>query len=154
MNSIPMRAGAIIMGLQRTRVHIELDTVIRDDQTMDRIKHAFKGTLAKNERMTVITYREHLEDDQHVDTFMTITDEKINVKRTGAVSMNQAFVEQARTECVYTHPHGNMHMETFTTESSHNVTENGGKVVLIYEVKLNGQDSRQHELELTYQEEE
>jgi len=142
------------MGLQRTRVRIELDTVIRDDQTMDRIKHTFKGTLAKKGRMTVITYREHLEEKQYVDTFMTITDDKINVKRTGTVSMNQAFIEQARTECVYTHPHGNMHMETFTTESSHEVTENGGKVVLVYEVKLNGQDSRQHELMLTYQEEE
>lgn len=142
------------MGLQRTKVRIELDTVIRDDQTMDRIKNSFIGTLAKNERMTVITYREHLEEKQYVDTFMTITDEKINVKRTGAVSMNQAFIEQALTECVYTHPHGNMHMETFTTESSHEGTEHGGKVVLVYEVKLNGQDSRQHELELTYHEEE
>ncbi len=142
------------MSLQRTPVRIQMNTIIRDDDTMDRIEHSFKGTVATNDRMTVIIYREQLEDDHYVDTLMTITAEKVNVKRSGAISMNQSFIEQARTECLYTHPHGNMHMETFTTDASHTTNELGGKVVLTYEVKLNGEDSRQHELELIYKKEE
>lgn len=142
------------MNLERTPVRIEMNTVIRDDDTMDHIKNTFKGTVTKNDRMTVITYREQLERDQYVDTLMTITDEKVNVKRSGAVSMNQSFIEQALTECLYTHPHGKMHMETFTTSSKHITSDVGGKVALVYEVKLNGQEFRQHELELTYEKEE
>ncbi len=142
------------MSLERTPVHIQLNTVIRDDQTMDQVKDFFQGTIAGNERMTVITYREQLEDHHYVDTLMTITNEKVNVKRSGAVSMNQSFIEQTLTECLYTHPHGSMHMETFTTETKHITTKSGGKVTLIYEVKLNGQNPRQHELELTYKKED
>lgn len=142
------------MSLERTPVRIELNTVIRDDQTMDQVKDFFNGTIAENDRMTVITYREQLEENHYVDTLMTITNDKVNVKRSGAVSMNQSFIEQALTECLYTHPHGSMHMETFTTETSHTTTNTGGKVTLTYEVKLNGQDPRQHELELTYKKED
>lgn len=142
------------MHLQRTPVRIKLDTLIRDEQTMDRITNSFKGTLVEKGGTAVITYREQLEDGHYVDTFMTITDDKINVKRSGTVSMNQAFIENERTECVYTHPHGTMHMETFTKERVHEQTATGGKITVLYEVKLNGQDERHHELVLTYAKEE
>lgn len=142
------------MSLQRRPVRIQLDTLIRDEHVMDRITNSFKGTCIENKGMQVLTYREKLEDGHYVDTFMTITDEKVNVKRTGAISMNQAFVENQPTECMYTHPHGTMHMETFTKEHTHERTKTGGKILLIYNVKLNGQEERHHELELTYDEEE
>lgn len=142
------------MSLQRIPIRIHLHTVIRDEETMDHIKDSFLGTIASNDRMTVITYREKLEGAQYVDTLMTITDEKVNVKRSGTVSMNQSFVEQTSTECLFTHPHGSMHMETYTTELTHEHTNDGGKVLIVYEVQLNGQETRQHELELIYHKEE
>lgn len=142
------------MNIKRRPVKIQMDTVIRDDDTMDRITNSFKGTVTNNGHFTVITYREELEENHYVDTLMTITDKKVNVKRSGAVSMNQSFIEQAKTECLYVHPHGKMHMETFTIDSSHTTNDLGGKVILTYEVKLNGKDSRQHELELIYELEE
>ncbi len=142
------------MSLQRTPVRIKLDTFIRDDQVMDRITNSFQGTFIEKDHTAVLMYREQLDDGHYVDTFITITDQKVNVKRSGAVSMNQAFIDNERTECVYTHPHGTMHMETFTKERVYERTAIGGKISLRYEVKLNGQDARHHEFELTYTKED
>ncbi|WP_042143944.1 DUF1934 domain-containing protein [Paucisalibacillus sp. EB02] len=138
------------------QVLIHLQTVIEDNGQKETNTSKQIGKFYRKNNMDVITFEEKTEDNYSIKSFITIHPEKVNIKRSGAVSMNQQFRMEKVTENVYTHPHGNLHMETYTNSINYQAldSQHEGQLNIEYTVKLNGQDERKHKLTLTLKKEE
>lgn len=144
------------MSLLGKNVFIELHTTIDDDGQMEynTIKNA--GTFYQKGALDVLTFEEVTEDHSKVKNLITIQNDKVSIKRSGNVTMNQQFRANQITENVFKHPHGNINMETNTQSITYKSMNDfdKGKLSISYTVKLNGQEERKHELVLTYNEED
>jgi len=145
------QAGAIVMEVNPKRVAVELQTAIEDDGQKEYNTVRGTGHLYQKETMDVLTYRETTEDGSTINNMLSIHTDKVTVKRTGLVSMHQQFCEKQTSENVFQHPHGNIHMETFTNAINYQTLsgQQNGRLTIDYTVKLNGQDEREHQLRLT-----
>ncbi|MBY7144766.1 DUF1934 domain-containing protein [Virgibacillus sp. NKC19-3] len=143
------------MDALQKQVLIELCTTIDDNGEMEYNTLTLSGTLFKRKELDVITYEEETEDNATTKNLITIQAGKVNIKRTGAISMNQQFRTHQTTENVLKHPYGTIHMETYTNAITYQPLDEKdiGKLVISYTVKLNGQEERKHELTLTLKEE-
>lgn len=143
------------MNETKKRVAVELKTTIQDaaDKEMNAVKA--NGVFVQSAGRDVLSYKEKV-DDMDITTMITIQQEKVSIKRSGAVSMHQQFRLGQLTENVYKHPHGNIHMETFTNTIVYEQLQpsKSARLRLKYTVKLNGQDERNHMLELFIKEED
>lgn len=137
------------------RVAIQLKMKIQDasDKEVNHIKAT--GVFFRKGKLDVLRFEETI-DDMAISSLITIQKEKVTIKRTGAVSMHQQFRLGQVTENVYKHPHGNLHMETFTQLMMYQPLVQGipARLNMDYTVKLNGQDERKHTLELIITEED
>ncbi|WP_156290210.1 DUF1934 domain-containing protein [Oceanobacillus salinisoli] len=137
-------------------VQIKLQTTIDDQGVKEQNEIVETGKFYKRGKMDVIIFDETMDGDFKVKNLITIQNGSVNIKRTGPVSMNQRFDINHRTENVYKHPHGTIHMETFTRRITYKQkSESEGQLSLLYTVRLNGQqDERKHELTLIFKEED
>ncbi len=106
--------------------------------------------------MDVLTYTETLDDGSNVSSLITIYEDRVSIKRKGPVAMHQQFRPHRSTENVYQHPHGTIHMETYTKAIDYRrpAAEQAGLLTIAYTVKLNGQDERNHQLTLNVRDKE
>lgn len=143
------------MKLNKKRVLIELRTVIDDqgEKELSIIKQ--KGYFRKKGNIELITFVDEMTDVGRIEHFITIRADKINIKRSGSIAMNQQFILGRKTESLYRHPYGSFHMEIFTKSMKHKpFSEDGeGSVLIEYDAKLNGEQIRKHHLTLIYTEE-
>jgi uncharacterized beta-barrel protein YwiB (DUF1934 family) len=137
------------------KVHITLRTAITDQGETEKNELIHSGHYYRNNTFDVLKFDEKMEDGAIVRNLITLQKQKASIKRSGAVSMNQKFHENKITENVYHHPHGTIHMETFTDSIRYQPLDEvkNGKLTISYQVKLNGQENRKHELTLTFKEE-
>ncbi|WP_284140157.1 MULTISPECIES: DUF1934 domain-containing protein [unclassified Virgibacillus] len=134
---------------------IEMRTTIDDNGQMEYNTICQLGTLQRRENIHVLLFEEVSEENAVIKNLITIQPEKVNIKRTGNVMMNQQFVERQITENVLRHPYGTIHMETYTNAISYEDTDQeNGQLTIDYTVKLNGQEARKHLLELNYKKED
>ncbi|RKQ31543.1 DUF1934 domain-containing protein [Oceanobacillus halophilus] len=137
------------------KVNIRLETTINDNGSKEHNTVQETGKFFIKGNRHVLMFEETLDEELKVRNLVTIQDGSVNIKRTGPVSMNQKFDINHITENVYKHPHGTIHMETFTKKMTYKqkseITE--GQLAISYTVKLNGQDERKHDLILSYKEE-
>ncbi|GAB3789274.1 hypothetical protein GCM10028868_00310 [Virgibacillus kimchii] len=143
------------MGTVHKKVRVILRTTITDQGETEENKLIHSGYFYRNHTFDVVKFDEQPEAGGTVHNMITMQQQKVTIKRTGAVSMNQKFQENKITENVYHHPHGTIHMETFTDSIRYQpLGEAGeGKLNISYQVKLNGLNNRKHELTLTLKEE-
>lgn len=148
-------AGENTMGPTNKQVRIELHTTIDDNGQMEYNTIRQIGSFYKKKQMDVLTFEEKTEDNTTIRNFITIQPDKVTIKRSGDVVMNQQFRIESTTENVFRHPYGTMHMETFTETITHQSLEQKqpGHLKMAYTVKLNGEEKRRHLLTLTYNEE-
>jgi uncharacterized beta-barrel protein YwiB (DUF1934 family) len=138
------------------QVRVELHMVIDDNGQKESTTSKQSGKYFKKQNIDVLTFEEKTEDNYVIKNLITIQPEKVSIKRSGLVSMNQQFRTNHITENVYTHPHGHIHMETYTKSIRYQVGDqfSEGLLHIDYTVKLNGQDERNHALTLTYKKED
>lgn len=143
------------MSVNKKNVNIELRTVIEDDGEKELMIVKQKGKYFKRSDLEVLTYTEKTDGEEDIDNMISIYPNKINIKRTGAISMNQLFLKGRLTESLYRHPYGNIHMEIDTISMSYeSIEETGrGQAVIAYRAMLNGAKERNHYLTLTFMEE-
>jgi uncharacterized beta-barrel protein YwiB (DUF1934 family) len=144
------------MSSVQKNVQVKLQTTIDDQGSKEQSEIKTSGKFYRKGKMDVLTFDEIMDEEIKVKNFITIQEGSVNIKRTGPVSMNQKFDINHRTENVYKHPHGAIHMETFTKRIAYKLKdEASGQLILSYTVKLNGQpDERKHELILSFNEED
>ncbi len=144
------------MDAPQKKINIILKTTIDDDGQLESNEQSYHGVLFQKNNMDVLIFEETLEDGSTIKNLLTIYPHKVSINRSGAVKMNQKFQADQITENIYHHPHGKIHMETYTETIEYKKASNGteGTLAIHYTVKLNGQDKRKHTLKLAYQEEE
>ncbi|WP_163539765.1 DUF1934 domain-containing protein [Gracilibacillus sp. YIM 98692] len=115
-----------------------------------------KGTLMERSNTSVLTFSEHNENDEKINSMITIQPEKVSVKRSGAVAMHQKFQKKQITENVYRHEFGTIHMETHTDQILYEAPKGNkyGKLFVSYQTSLNGEDPRRHRLTIQLQKNE
>ncbi|WP_042221382.1 DUF1934 domain-containing protein [Oceanobacillus manasiensis] len=143
------------MTKQGRPVMIELSSSIEDNGTVEKSHMQHSGEFFQKGKLDVLRYEEQGEDGFSTKNLITIQPEKVSIKRTGNVSMNQQFQQGQITENMLKHPYGSMHMETSTQTISYDAPtiKSEGCLTIEYTVKLNGQDERSHEIKLTIIEE-
>ncbi len=136
------------------QVMIQLHTRIDDQGDIENNHVKQTGQFFNRNNIDVLIYEEELEEGAIIKSLVTIQKDKVNIKRSGIITMNQQFLVDQITETHYEHPHGNFHMETFTNAITYESikTDDQGRLMIDYTVKLNGMDERKHLLELTYKE--
>lgn len=143
------------MSVNHKSINVELRTVIEGDGEKELMIVKQKGKYFKRSNLEVLTYIERTDGEDNINNMISIHPDKINIKRTGAISMNQVFLKGRVTESLYKHPHGNIHMEIDTVSMSYESMEKTGRgqVIIAYQAMLNGTDKRNHYLTLTFMEE-
>ncbi len=141
------------MELIKKNVAIEIRTVIEDDGEKELTITKQKGNYIKKEQTEVITFVEKTQDFAEVKSLITIQPDKINLKRSGSITMNQQFVEGSTSECLYRHPYGAFRMEITTESIKREVIGEENKIIIIYEIELDDGHIRNHHLTLTFTEE-
>jgi len=141
------------MNKQAEKVTIKLNTTIDDQGEMEYNTVEESGQFFRRGEVDVLIYEEEIEEGAHIRNLITIKQDKVNIKRTGPITMNQQFLLNQKTETHYQHPHGQLHMETYTKSVTYEsaATSCQGRLTISYTVKLNGMDERKHVLELIYE---
>lgn len=139
----------------KQRVFIQLETKIDDQGEVEYNTVKEIGYVYRKAHFDVLIYEEEIEGDAKIRNLITIQPDKATIKRMGIVNMTQSFLPGKRTETNYQHPHGMLHMETYTDSyRCQSLTEAAeGQLVITYTVKLNGGKERKQLLTLTYQKE-
>ncbi|MEW9676365.1 DUF1934 domain-containing protein [Lentibacillus sp. L22] len=142
------------MKQEQSQVAIELHMWIEDNGQVEETTTKATGYLYNRNKMDVLTYHEQLENSgDTIKNLLTIQREKVSIKRSGAVAMHQQFSPGETSETLFQHMHGAIHMETYTEEIVYQPPRRTkpGELSVAYQVKLNGQDARRHQLTLTIQ---
>ena len=103
------RHEGVIMKNYQKNILIELRTVIDDegDKELSIIKQ--KGKYYRKNDLEVITFIDEMTDVGRIDHFITIRAKKVNIKRTGNITMNQQFIPGRKTDSLYRHPYGSIY---------------------------------------------
>ena len=135
-------------------IEINIYTEIEDEGGSEIIHKTERGTLSRGNDIHMIKYEEDMEGAGLVLTTIIIYDDRITLKRTGAVRMHQVFKIGAPTESVYQHPYGSFRMETTTHRMEYlkGIKNKSGRLLMIYDVILNDQEPRNHTFELQFEE--
>lgn len=142
------------MSKDKANVVIEVRTTIDDNGEMEYNTMKHNGLMYRKDALIVLKFEEKTDNDDIVNNFITIQKNKVHIKRTGLVTMHQQFLKEQRTENVFQHTHGIIHMETMTNTIDFEINEDvcAGKLEISYTVKLNSQEARKHQLTLIYKE--
>ncbi len=139
--------------MNKTPISLKMITRIRDaeDETETVVEEV--GSFIEKGNTAVLTFSEWNENQEKVDSLITIQPEKVNVKRSGAVTMNQQFLTGRETENVYRHEFGTIHMQTTTDQIFFETPkkDKAGNLFIQYKTILNGEEEREHELTISFQ---
>jgi|SRR5690625_1891463 len=141
------------MTLIKKNVTIEIRTVIDDEGEKELTISKQRGNYIKKGKTEVISFIEKVKDFGSVKSLITIQPDKINLKRSGIITMNQQFVEGKTSECLYRHPYGAFRMEIQTESIKREQSGEDKKVIIVYNAEFDGGQLRHHHLTLTYTEE-
>src|SRR5699024_1734868 len=123
------------MNVKRKNVNVELQTVIEDDGDKELVIVKQKGKYYKRNNLEVLTYTEEINKREYIKNIITNQHDKINIKKSFAISMNQILIKARVTESLYQHPNGNIHMNINTVSISYeSIDETGqGQVIIAYQ---------------------
>ena len=115
----------------------------------ERTKQEVIASHSTNGSIDVFIYEEDVEAFGRVRHFITVQEGKVNMKRTGGITMNQQFLLGRKTESIYHHPYGNFHLEMDTGR----IDIEPGRIVLEYNSVIDGAEKQEHRVEMVYMKE-
>ncbi|UOQ50225.1 DUF1934 domain-containing protein [Gracilibacillus caseinilyticus] len=141
--------------MNKSQVAIKMTMEIFDTGQKDVTVVEETGLFFENEGKTVLKFSELNENKEQTNSLITIHPDKVSVKRSGAVTMLQQFQRKQKTENVYRHQFGTIHMETETDQILYHPPEaqKSGKLFISYQTSLNGEPPRRHRLTITMKKE-
>lgn len=110
-------------------------------------EHMYDASYASNGSVDVLIYEEDLDDFGKVRNFITIQPGKVNMKRSGGIMMNQQFLYGRKTESVYHHPYGSIHLEITTSD----IRVGNRSAEIYYDSVMNGTEKQRHHLQFQYE---
>ncbi|WP_374721585.1 DUF1934 domain-containing protein [Peribacillus tepidiphilus] len=140
---------------EKKNVKVHLKTTITTGEDTETYEFLTFGTSQLKGNTLYLQYEEVQEDHQKVQTTVKWTDEEAFIMRSGAIKMRQRFIRDAHTIGVYESPYGALNMKTLTKkmEYSWNNHTKEGKIILIYELAIQGNEIGRYEMTIGYKEE-
>jgi uncharacterized beta-barrel protein YwiB (DUF1934 family) len=143
------------MSENRMPVDIKIRTTIKDGKQKERHSMDASGEIMWRGSLLVVRFREPREENEP-QTLQTIQlrEGVMTVRREGAITMNQRFIEGVKTEGTYRSAYGPMAMETATEHVDYqwNEEQNRGVISLIYILTLQGSTTGTYNMEVTFEE--
>ena len=96
----------------------------------------FKGQLAFKNNNLYITYKD---EQSGVTTIIKAKDNKVSVKRLGAVKGDLNFNVEQPHHTIYHTPHGELEMEIITGKCDVYILEKGVKICIEYKILMQGE---------------
>lgn len=121
----------------------------RDDNSEEPISLMTTGTLTLSDEAASVTYQEMLDESippQNVT--VTARDDTISMQRDGDYATQMVFQRGQRYEGVYQTPYGSMDMAIFCTRLQYDLAEDGGELLLMYQLDMNGQFAGMHTMHM------
>ncbi|MBQ9860348.1 MAG: DUF1934 domain-containing protein [Clostridia bacterium] len=87
------------------------------------------------------------------ETTLEITENKLNLIRTGSHPSMLVLEKNRRHHCNYNTPYGTIDLGTYTSELRHSLSEHGGEIYFSYTLGFNGGISSAHVVHISVQEE-
>lgn len=141
--------------MKRSIVDIELRTVIdrNGEKEMSIVKQT--GEYIKKNEVEILTFTEQRDDIGSIRNYITIQNNRVTIRRSGAISMNQKFEVGKKSESLYRHPYGTLHfqIETKTLKRKKRMKHKLGEIVITYKAVINGIEEQNHHLTLTFMKE-
>lgn len=141
--------------MRRKPIEVELRTVIdrNGEKEMSIIKQT--GEYVRKNDIEIITFVENRDDIGNVRNYITIQNNKVTIRRSGAISMSHQFEVGKKSESLYRHPYGSLHFMITTKSLKCTQLKRGkkGEIIIIYDALINGIEDQEHHLTLTYMEE-
>ncbi len=122
----------------------------REDAAEDEsISLITSGTMALTEDGAVIRYEETLDETMPPQPVtVTLNGDAATMSRSGDYATDMVFRMGSRYEGLYHTPYGDMELALYCTRLSYELDEEGGEIVLSYQLDLNGQFAAMHDMEL------
>ena len=136
-------------------VTIQLNTTISNGETNETYELLTFGTMQNKAGTWYLRYDEVQNDLENVHTILKWAPEEVFIMRNGKVKMRQRFLKGLMTVGTYESPYGVMQMLTTTKNMDHtyNADAKAGKMILTYDLNMNGNDIGQYKMEIHYKEE-
>lgn len=143
------------MSSQAIDVQVQLLTEINDEERQESMEITESGRYMTRGETKVLTFTEHPDEGEPVQTMITMKPDYASIKRSGGVDMRQVFQLKTETENLYHHTYGNFHMKTYTKRLNFRALEEErkGQLYIEYTMTLNGEVTQTHRLTLTFEEE-
>jgi uncharacterized beta-barrel protein YwiB (DUF1934 family) len=143
-----------LMGTLKKRVQIELKTVVDDEGEQEHSVIKETGDYYQKGSVRVVMFTDRTDDVGDIKTTIQIHPGKVTVKRSGAISMYQQFIEGEKSVCVYRHPYGMFPFDihTHSIKETHMDERLAGELVITYDA-ITEETIRKHQVTLTYTEE-
>lgn len=137
---------------EQKKVIIHLHTEIDDAGEKEFISERHEGTYFKKEDKAVLLYTDRQNEMGEIKNFITVQPDKLSVKRSGVISMQQIFHVGRQTECMYKHPYGSFLMEikTISLETA-SITDTSGEIVAVYDMLFQN-TTRRYTLTIDFEE--
>ncbi|GEN57025.1 hypothetical protein GCM10012290_10270 [Halolactibacillus alkaliphilus] len=138
------------MTTAKQAVHVRLDTTITDDGDTQTETVQVTGEVIGSGMKRMIRFTETNDQNESIDTVIMVSEDKVTLKRTGAIHMSQQFIENKKTESHYQHPLMRFRMETYTDaiDYIYSDTDQDLSLKMRYRTVINGAGERTHTLKL------
>jgi uncharacterized beta-barrel protein YwiB (DUF1934 family) len=140
---------------ESTPIQLHVLSEIRNghDNDKETIEVHTTGEYFLKGKTIYIRYNEE-HDLGFVKTTVKIAENGVVVMRTGAVTMKQRFIESTPTLTDYSTPFGKLQLETNTESLTFDTHELEGKLVILYDLKIDENEKHVHKLLIAYKEEQ
>lgn len=141
--------------MEKKQITISLRTVIDRQGEKEMSISKQKAIYLRKGTVEIIKYVENKEDIGEVNNYITIQPDRVSIKRSGHIAMNQIFEEGRKSETVYRHPYGTLHLQIETESITYQSLKDAkqGEIIIEYDAIINGIEEQRHHLILTYMEE-
>ena len=106
------------------------------DDESDTIEFTTDGRFGFKDDEYFISYDEGqmLQDDTKVKTTLLVKPDSVVLSRSGSVNSRMLIQKGERNTCFYSTPHGNLVLGIFGNSIEYDLTENGGKIRIEYNI--------------------
>lgn len=134
--------GADKMRVEKQKVILEIHSEIIDDSNkVESSTDTYTANHFYKDGMWVWLFKEAQENVGTINHQITLREDTLTIKRSGAVKMQQQFIVGKKTECLYRHPYGQFLMEIKTKSlNKQDFSQNEIRVQVEYDMITNNEN--------------
>ncbi|WP_297630183.1 DUF1934 domain-containing protein [uncultured Clostridium sp.] len=119
-------------------IKILSNATMENDELIEVLTH---GKYKLEDNIYKATYNEtEISGMKGTETSLIIEEDVITLERVGSTSTKMVFKKNEVTVALYNTPYGMLELEIFTKGLEKEIDENGGKVLIEYEMRVIGQE--------------